>query len=97
MPILGRRRAKPAKTPNAPLKKERAPAYGAREEKRERDKHDEKFNYGGRDQTPDEDVNPAEDLAEDKEAAGAQELQEEPFASRLPGRAFRPGDLFAED
>ena len=73
------------------------PSHGARNEKRERDKHDEKFNYGGRDHSPDEDVNPAEDLAEEKDAARAHHAQEEPFASRLPGRAFRRGDLFAED
>ncbi|MEQ8935762.1 MAG: hypothetical protein RIE56_08215 [Amphiplicatus sp.] len=94
MPIL--ERTKPGKTRKKPSAKEHPSSYGGREEKRQRDKHDEKFNYGGRDHRPDEDVNPAEELAEERGVDSVAEA-EEPFASRLPGRAFRRGDLFAED
>ncbi len=77
-------------------------SHGGPKEKREHEEHDDEFNYGGRDHSPDEDVNPAEDIAkkESPEKNGSMQAlrsRKEPFASRLPGHAFRRGDLFSED
>lgn len=48
----------------APLAKEKpkAPEYGTPKERQVRPKLDPKFHHGGRSQTPDVDVNPAENI-----------------------------------
>ncbi|MEE2692476.1 MAG: hypothetical protein VX640_13140 [Pseudomonadota bacterium] len=71
------------------------PAHGSHTEKRRREKDDGKFNYGGRDECPDPDVNPAPALSVDREADKAKKTAS--FDSPLPPRAFRLGDLFGEE